>query len=72
MERIAKFLEHARDCMELAARTSGEQHDSLLRIAEAWTGLAAERRQLLEDGQTPAPLSGAAMQAQPHDKSLPH
>lgn len=48
MEKIAQYLEHACDCMEMAAKTWGPQSDALVRIAEHWTVLARERREHLE------------------------
>ncbi|MGE4062363.1 MAG: hypothetical protein AB7E79_03255 [Rhodospirillaceae bacterium] len=51
MDKIAQFLERARQCMELTAHGSPEQSEWLVRMAEAWTTFARERRQQLELGQ---------------------
>ena len=48
MDRIERFLEHARECMEMAGKTSGTQSDALVRIAEYGTALARDRREQLE------------------------
>jgi uncharacterized protein (DUF1697 family) len=63
MERIAQFLEHARGCMELAAKTQGTQSDALVRIAEYWTALARDRRRQLEAKDAPASVSCAYVNA---------
>jgi hypothetical protein len=47
MEKIAQFLDHARDCLELAGRLPSEQSEAVVRIAEDWIDLASERRRLL-------------------------
>ena len=48
MKKAAEYRLHAKDCRELAAKTSKpDQRDQLLRMAETWESLALDRELFL-------------------------
>ena len=59
MKKSEDYLKHAKACRGLAKQMeSGEQRDQLLKMAETWEVLAAERSRTLRNrGEEGAPLS---------------
>ncbi len=47
MKKASEYLEHARECRELAKQMQGEQRDQLLEMARTWDRLAEERAELI-------------------------
>ena len=44
MIKTSEFERHAKDCRDLAKSLGGEQRAQMLKMAESWDKLAAERR----------------------------
>ena len=44
MKKAAEYLDHAAECRKLAAGMEGDHRDQLLKMAETWERLAAERK----------------------------
>lgn len=48
MKKASEYRQHAEECRALAERMqSGEQRDQLLKMADTWENLAAERTALV-------------------------
>lgn len=48
MKKASEYREHAAECRALATRMApGEHRDQLLKMAETWDALAAERSELV-------------------------
>ena len=60
MKKTEDYLKHAQECRGLAKQIeSGQQRDQLLKMAETWEVLAAERERLQRHTpEAAAPLSG--------------
>jgi hypothetical protein len=54
MQTVADYRAHAQECRDIAKTMNGEQHEQMLKMAETWENLAAEReRQAHRDRDTP-------------------
>ena len=50
MTKTGEYIRHAKDCRRLAKQMeSGEQRDQLIKMAETWEVLAAERERTLRN-----------------------
>jgi hypothetical protein len=43
---VTQILQRARDCADMAARTTGQERTKLLKLADAWRELANEAARL--------------------------
>lgn len=55
MKKQDEFIQHAKDCRRLAKQMeNGEQRDQLVKMAETWEVLAAERERTRRAGTPPS------------------
>jgi hypothetical protein len=56
MQKIAEFINHANECLTLAAGASDEKmRDQLTDLAQKWMDLAAEREKFLKSADATRP-----------------
>jgi hypothetical protein len=61
LKKASEYYQHARECHEMATRTSDpEQRAMLLKMAETWQGLAKNREQHIKRQQRIAAIENGS------------
>jgi len=54
MRKVSEYLQHAKECREMALKARPEHRAQLENMAKTWEQLAESRRKKLEKGGAPA------------------
>jgi hypothetical protein len=58
LKKVEEYLQHAKECREMASRAGGEQKRQLENMAATWEQLAEGRKRQLVKQLTPGKVAG--------------